>query len=416
MSKVHRISGVALVLLVATATVTVQGALPVTALADTNSAETPTEIAACQEITSAGTYVLTEDITTSAETCVNVSADDVTIDGNGHEIATDGWDTGPTAIVAEDVTNVTVRDVGFRNWDDAIRFQDTDGEIRNVTAGLADSDRGGTDSILLKGEGTVTVVDSDLEQLLVKTLLGPVDLHARNNTVESGLSLSGATGVVENNTIDRASLGTYTHDVVFRHNDVVEAGLTVRGGDNITVTENHIQGPTANDDAVTLVNVGENFELTRNVVEDASHGVRISGNEGSITVAANDVRNTTTGILVENVETDDRQPTRCDRSAWVSDVDIHGNAISTTGGLGIDNRADGWVDADRNYWGSSDGPSSPGSTTLMDPVTGQPADGSGAAVSTWESHPAYTNVHFHDALAQEPEPVPTTDEVGVQTG
>lgn len=415
MSTVHRISGVALVLLVVTATVTVQGALPVTALAETNSADTATEITACQEIETPGTYVLTEDITTSAETCFTVSADDVTIDGNGHEIAADGWDTDETAIVAEGVTNVTVRDVRFRNWGGAVRFQDVDGEIRNVTAGLAETTRDGDDDILLEGDSTVTVADSDLEQLLVKTLLGPVDLHARNNTIESGLSLSGATGVVENNTIDRASLGTYTHDIVFRHNDVVAEGLTVRGGDNITVAQNHIQGTTANGDAVTLENVGEDFELVRNVIEDAPNGVGVSGNEGALTVVANNIRNTSTGIQLADVETEDRQPSVCGRTEWVPNVSIHQNAIDTTGGTGVDNQVDGWVDASRNYWGSSDGPSSRDSATLLDPVTGQPADGDGAAVSVWPDHPAYTNVHFDEALAEPSEAVPTTDEVGVQT-
>lgn len=424
MKGFRRTGAVLLVLVVVLSTAAAQGVFAVTAFGSTNTntntstAQTANTLAECQEINSSGTYVLGDDMTTSNSTCFEFSADDVTIDGNGHEIQASSWESGSTAVVAEDQENVTVRDVGFQNWGEAVRFNTVDGQIQNVTTRPTDADSGEPTDILLKGKSNVTVADSHVDYLLVKTILGPVDLHATNNTIESGLSLNGATGTVENNTMPSAQLGTGTHDIVFRYNDVTDGGLTVRGGDNITITRNHISGPTANDDAVTLVNVGENFHLAGNVLENATNGVRISGNEGSIFVRENHIDEVSTGILIENVGTAERKNATelgCGFTQQVTNISIHQNAITPTGTLGIDNQADGWVDATRNYWGDSDGPSSPNSTTLQDPVTGRSADGGGAAVSVWDENPDYTNVHFDTPLRQSHAGVPNADEVGRQT-
>ncbi|QLG28519.1 hypothetical protein HUG10_13580 [Halorarum halophilum] len=62
---------------------------------------------------------------------------------------------------------------------------------------------------------------------------------------------------------------------------------------------------------------------------------------------------------------------------------------------GILNHDDDMVNATNNYWGASDGPSSPDGENVTDPVTGEPANGSGMPVSE--------GVHFDPYLEQPPE-------------
>lgn len=102
-------------------------------------------------------------------------------------------------------------------------------------------------------------------------------------------------------------------------------------------------------------------------------------------------------------------------------IEIHRNVIRNNGELGIFNenpdKSDGrWpiVNATNNVWGCG-GPSSGGGTsTLADPFTGRPANGTGDAISA-SDEPGLSNVHFDPflvssdcpALTATPTPTPT---------
>jgi len=166
-----------------------------------------TEIDACTTITEPGTYVLTGDIRDSdAGTCIDVRADDVTIDGSGHAI--DGQSgSGQVGIGATSQSNVTVRNVAVSEWDAGINYTEvTGGEVSGVTA--------------------------------------------RSNTI--GIELAaGSENTIANNTVLDTDNGIYLHAIdettadrnTIRDNAVTNTTLAINfvGADNNTVTNNTIR-------------------------------------------------------------------------------------------------------------------------------------------------------------------------------
>ena len=94
----------------------------------------------CTELDQEGeTYELTADIQESnAETCLEITADDITLDGMGHTIdGMDRVDDDSIGIFVTDADGVTVENVAVTGWDTGIELsQADDGEIREseVTA------------------------------------------------------------------------------------------------------------------------------------------------------------------------------------------------------------------------------------------------------------------------------------------
>ena len=100
------------ILLLAVLTCTVAGATDVAVGADT-------EITSCQVISTPGNYRLTSDIINSTATnCIEIKADDVTLDGNGYTIDCNG--TGKYGIyisrTSEHGTNITIKNCTVQNW------------------------------------------------------------------------------------------------------------------------------------------------------------------------------------------------------------------------------------------------------------------------------------------------------------
>lgn len=127
---------VALVVSSASAGAAAAGATPPIAGHQTETAQA-TEIDSCTTIGQSGRYVLTADIENATQTCIEITADDVFLDGAGHAIA--GMDarfarhTGVRATAAEGVTvtNLTLTDWGFAG---VYLRGVTDAQVRNVTA------------------------------------------------------------------------------------------------------------------------------------------------------------------------------------------------------------------------------------------------------------------------------------------
>jgi len=106
-------------------------------------AETIDNIAGCREINASnrptdGVVNLTTDINDSpASSCIKITTDDVTFDGQGHTIDGDNVseDVGINVTGSSVLSNITVRDVTVTDWDgDGIRYTDVNnGLITDVT-------------------------------------------------------------------------------------------------------------------------------------------------------------------------------------------------------------------------------------------------------------------------------------------
>lgn len=90
------------------------------------------EISSCSVISAPGNYVLTQDITNSAEfTCIMINSGGVVLDGAGHTI--DGIDAvNSTGVYVSGLSDVTVTNLQVTDWNTGIYYQDvTNGSIVN---------------------------------------------------------------------------------------------------------------------------------------------------------------------------------------------------------------------------------------------------------------------------------------------
>jgi len=85
----------------------------------------------CQTINTTGHYTLANDVDTSdSSNCIQIDADDVTFDGNGHVITYVGSGNGPSAVSVSGGSNVVVRDVTTRYFSTGVRLYGADdGEL-----------------------------------------------------------------------------------------------------------------------------------------------------------------------------------------------------------------------------------------------------------------------------------------------
>lgn len=109
------------------------------------------EIGSCTQITSPGVYALNQSILdSSANTCVNISSNNVIFDGNGYTI--DGVHAPFTHGVFVAHENVTVKNLTFRDWNYGIYFVEaSNGSISSNTGSSNVYD------IYLQSSGNITV-------------------------------------------------------------------------------------------------------------------------------------------------------------------------------------------------------------------------------------------------------------------
>lgn len=130
-----------------------------------------TSIDSCTTISTPGRYVLASDVRTeTAESCIDVRADDVTLDGRGHVIdgrKTDGrsaGNSGNTGLSVRDAGNVTVRNLTATDWEVGVGFAGTtDGTVRNVR--VVDND--------LSGVRLADATGTDLTNVTATTNVNP---------------------------------------------------------------------------------------------------------------------------------------------------------------------------------------------------------------------------------------------------
>ncbi|MEF8840679.1 MAG: right-handed parallel beta-helix repeat-containing protein [Haloarculaceae archaeon] len=250
---------------------------------------------------------------------------------------------------------------------------------RIVDNTFTNNDRWG---ILVRWSNNITVVDNTLRQNGYGGMIldGSNHKYIYNNTVRQ-------------NDGDGISLSRGDHNIV-RNNTVVannEHGVSLHEVSNTTV-ENNVLRNNSQIGVYVRNNVLE-FRVAGNRIRDNRRGVSIRGGPTSGTIERNRiVNNTDVGIHVQFNTPADL-------------ITIRRNVIARHDEYGIKNENDDIVvDAENNWWGEENGPSSPASATknLTDPVTGAVANGTGDAVSENGSNANVSNVHFDPWLGTAP--------------
>lgn len=244
------------------------------------------------------------------------------------------------------------------------------------------------------------------------------DNVVRNNTLEQGfITLRETEGArIVNNSIYNAS--NVTRPRPLSSISYGAAIAVLERSNNTTIVGNEIVDPSRLLDGIVVWRDAQGVVIERNDIEDARNGVNIAHTARSITIEQNDiVANREAGVnaawgirslsIERNVIRDNKDGVFLDNNVTAQ---VHQNVIANNSRFGIDTDGDEVVNATNNYWGSSDGPSSrvghdecPINGSLVDPVTGEPADGDGDAVSQNPDDRGVSNVHFDPWLSTPPE-------------
>lgn len=90
----------------------------------------------CTTIEESGTYVLTDDVenaggTSISESCIEIRADDVTLDGDGHDLGGRG-ESHTDGVAVVDAENVTLRNFEVHDWHNGIDVENGSVSISDV--------------------------------------------------------------------------------------------------------------------------------------------------------------------------------------------------------------------------------------------------------------------------------------------
>ena len=362
---------------------------------------TTTELTECTRIDEPGTYVLASNITNeSASTCLNVVADNVTIDGNGYTI--DGVDRNGTAISSLEA--VTVTDMTVRRFDAGVRLQNA--RIDNST--FVDNHNG----IYIPDTGSGLITDSTLASNTRNGLA--VTLGTNVTLVDSRIVDNGRNGVFAFRTLQWN--GSVTVPGIIAKNNVIAGndgyGLMIRESDTL-LSSNIVRdngegglltslGPArlsddrfVSNDGPGISSFGHVTATNITVTDNAGDGIRASGADfvsgnSSVTLLDSAITdNGGDGVFVDEL----------------ADATIHESTIASNADLGVNVSTTVIVNATGNDWGATDGPGSAEDedAPFADPVTGALANGSGDEVSEHPSESGVTNVHFDGPPADTPD-------------
>lgn len=278
MNLLRKETGTALILGIALL-LALGAAPPIAAQSDASS--DATEIESCTTIESPGEYVLSSDIADAPEAgCLVITADDVTVDGNGHAIAPNESSARGPAVLARGAENVSVRNVRLSDWQVGVAFDGvTRGSVTDVrvsNAAIAGVSIDGT------SQG-VTVADTD-----VTDATGGVQIAAGSDVAVQDNTLTDLTGAgvsvesdarnatVRRNTVSNTSgigvrvAAAETVSVV--DNDITDAadtGIDIEGATEATIAANRL-------DAIPGVGIhvrdAPGAQTRDNVVTDARTG------------------------------------------------------------------------------------------------------------------------------------------------
>jgi len=238
------------------------------------TSSTHTTITECQTIDEPGEYTLDSDLTTDNETCLEITASDVTIEGNEQTIERTDTDSADGNVVGvfvdrnvDNPTNITVKNLTTTGWEYGVRFDGVkDSQIQNVTA--EDNVQHGIDVRFFSEN--VTVADSvavdngdrGIYFLSFTDESSVVNSVAKGNGFENpngagiGVAVSSDENTLKNNTLvdnrNGVFVGSFSSDNVIRNSEISknDVGVFLDDSDN-EITKNDI---TDNDKG--LINEG----------------------------------------------------------------------------------------------------------------------------------------------------------------
>ena len=258
--------------------------VPTVALSGVAAAANHNTIDGCTTIEESGTYELSGDIDAEDPDCIEVSASDVTIQGNDNTVEYDGSSSGGQGVfVTPGQSNVTVTDLTATNWSTGVRVGPFEGpdSVEDVTLRNVNASYNGNFGIFIEQSADVTVTGATASGNGHGVLatesedLGIISSELTGNT-DGGVEIDKSSNVTLEGTTATDNGGTGV-----RLRDASEVTVT-----DVTATENDGSGINVFD----VSNLGiMNSELTDNSesgvsVSDLS-GLTVSGS----TLAANDV-------------------------------------------------------------------------------------------------------------------------------
>ena len=263
--------------------------VPTVALSGVAAAANHNAIDECTTIEESGTYELSGDIDAEDFDCIEVSASDVTIQGNDNTVKYDGSSSGGQGVfVTPGRSNVTVTDLTATNWSTGVRVGPFEGpdSVEDVTLRNVNASYNGNFGIFIEQSADVTVTGATASGnghgvwATESEDLGIIDSELTGNT-DGGVEIAESSSVALEETTVTDNGGTGV-----RLRDASEVTVT-----DVTATENDGSGINVFD----VSNLGiTNSELTDN----SENGVSVSDSSGltvsGSTLAANDVA----GLLV----------------------------------------------------------------------------------------------------------------------
>ncbi|RLI84722.1 hypothetical protein DRP07_00205 [Archaeoglobales archaeon] len=240
-------------------------------------------IYSCTVIDTPGYYVLQNDILdSSASKCVNITANDVILDGNGHII--DGINSlGSSAIYSSNTLNVTVRNVTVTGWWDGIYYRNVkDCRIENDT--VSSNTMYG---IVLRNSQNCLITNN----IAIENLGTGIRLYNSSyiTTVDNTVSSNGNDGI---------SLSSHSTYNTIKNNTATlndDYGISVYSSENNVLINNTAE---FNDIGIFLYNSTGN-SVIGNLAKDNYNGISISGSSINNLIDLNNANSNYFGIHID---------------------------------------------------------------------------------------------------------------------
>ncbi len=242
-----------------------------------------TEIDSCTTVSSSGTYALAEDVRNgTVDTCLRITASDVTLDGRGHRI--DGVGAfGSAGILVTGGSNVTVRNVAATDWDDGIRFVGT--RNAGVTGTATARNRVGLSLVSIQG-GTIAGNVARSNAVAGVFLVGSSSNNVLRNTTASDNALVGVQLVeaTRNTVVGTTARGN-------------EFGVALLGANRNIVRDSVASG---NHIAGVWLSAASDNRIRENRVSNRFYGVYLADGARNNTVESTDARGNSVGIRLRS--------------------------------------------------------------------------------------------------------------------
>jgi parallel beta-helix repeat protein len=296
-------------------------------LVATQPARAQTPINSCMTITQSGEYELTQDITNNtATTCIDIRANNVVIDGNGHTISSGGSGDFRTGVNSTNQVNITISDLSLSEWGDGIEFISIDQSkvsnvnISNPTTGI--NVENGNNNIIQKSN----IAGSSFAGIRVD---GSSNTTISNNTLVGDINSDGIDlfdsefNLVSSNNIRNTSVG-----IGGGSNDIITNNTVVNGENGIWVGENEtVRYNTVINQSERGIQIGDDSIAQNNTVADSFSGVSMGEASDNGRIINNSLNNNDYGVIL----------TYCviGGCRGTNDVTIEENTISDSNESGI---------------------------------------------------------------------------------